>query len=152
MSRPESFAATVTIPVVDASAIGALLFGETDGAWVHRMTSGLTFVIPAMFHFELGNICWTKMRRHPGESTAVLDAWLAWNAQPPVAVMAVDLTDTMQLARDTSLTFYDASYLWLARDRATDLISLDAKLVRAARSLGVYAPSPTPHTTPRSRH
>jgi len=142
----------VTIPVVDASAIGALLFGETDGAWVHRMTSGLTFVIPAMFHFELGNICWTKMRRHPGESTAVLDAWLAWNAQPPVAVMAVDLTDTMQLARDTSLTFYDASYLWLARDRATDLISLDAKLVRAARSLGVYAPSPNPHTTPRSRH
>jgi predicted nucleic acid-binding protein len=140
------------IPVVDASAIGALLFGETDGAWVHRMTSGLTFVIPAMFHFELGNICWTKMRRHPGESTAVLDAWLPWNAQPPVAVMAVDLTDTMQLARDTSLTFYDASYLWLARDRATDLISLDAKLVRAARSLGVYAPSPTPHTTPRSRH
>lgn len=142
----------MTIPVVDASAIGALLFGETDGAWVHRMTSGLTFVIPAMFHFELGNICWTKMRRHPGKSTAVLDAWLAWNAQPPVAVMAVDLTDTMQLARDTSLTFYDASYLWLARDRATDLISLDAKLVRAARSLGVYAPSPTPHTTPRSRH
>ena len=142
----------MTIPVVDASAIGALLFGETDGAWVHRMTSGLTFVIPAMFHFELGNICWTKMRRHPGESTADLDAWLAWNAQPPVAVMAVDLTDTMQLARDTSLTFYDASYLWLARDRATDLISLDAKLVRAARSLGVYAPSPTPHTTPRSRH
>ncbi len=115
------------IPVVDASAIGALLFGEADGAWVHRMTSGLTFVIPAMF---------------------------ACNAEPPVAVMAIDLTDTMQLARDTSLTFYDASYLWLARDRAVDLISLDAKLVRAARSLGVYAPSPgdPSHTTPRSRN
>ncbi len=49
------------IPVVDASAISALLFGEADGAWVHRMTSGLTFVVPAMFHFELSNICWTKM-------------------------------------------------------------------------------------------
>jgi predicted nucleic acid-binding protein len=144
------------IPVVDASAIGALLFGEADGAWVHHMTSGLTFIVPAIFHFELGNICWTKMRRHPGESTALLDAWSAWNAQPPVVVMAIDLTATMQLARDTSLTFYDASYLWLARDHAADVISLDAKLVRAARSLGVYAPSPgdppTPHTTPRSRN
>jgi predicted nucleic acid-binding protein len=144
------------IPVVDASAIGALLFGEADGAWVHHMTSGLTFIVPAMFHFELGNICWTKMRRHPGESTALLDAWLAWNAQPPVVVMAIDLAATMQLARDTGLTFYDASYLWLARDHAADVISLDAKLVRAARSLGVYAPSPgdppTPHTTPRSRN
>ena len=140
------------IPVVDASAIGALLFGEADGAWVHHMTSGLTFIVPAMFHFELGNICWTKMRRHPGESTALLDAWLAWNAQPPVVVMAIDLTGTMQLARDTRLTFYDASYLWLARDHAADVISLDAKLVRAARSLGVYGDPPTPHTTPRSRN
>jgi predicted nucleic acid-binding protein len=143
-------------PVVDASSIGALLFGEADGAWVHRVTSGRTFVIPAIFHFELGNICSTKIRRHPGKSSALLDAWFAWNAEPPVAVMAIDLTDTMQLARDTRLTFYDASYLWLARDRAVDLISLDAKLVRAARWLGVYAPSPgdppTSHTTPRSRN
>ena len=143
------------IPVVDASAIGALLFGEGDGPWVHGMVSGLTFVVPAMFHFELGNVCWTKMRRYPDQSNALLNAWLRWNAQPPVAAMAVDLIDTMQLARETSLTFYDASYLWLARDRAVDLISLDAKLVRAAKSLGLYAPSPRDEAarqhTPRSR-
>ena len=144
------------IPVVDASAIGALMFGETDGPWVHGMTSGLTFVVPAMFHFELGNVCWTKMRRYPDQSKTLLNAWLSWNAQPPVAAMAVDLIATMQLAHETSLTFYDASYLWLARDRAVDLISLDTKLVRAARSLGVCAPSPgdgaVRHHTPCSRN
>jgi antitoxin FitA len=47
-------------------------------------------------------IRWAKMRRHPGESIVLLDAWLAWTAQPPV--VAIDLTDTMHLARDTSLT------------------------------------------------
>ena len=144
------------IPVVDASAIGALLFGERDGPWVHGMVSGLTFVVPAMFHFELGNICWTKIRRYPTSPTPCSAIWLRWNAQPPVAAMAVDLIDTMQLARETSLTFYDASYLWLAQDRAVDLISLDAKLVHAATSLGVYAPSPrdeaAPQHTPRSRN
>src|SRR3954451_16595627 len=121
--------------VVDASAIGAMLFGEPDGKWVHGMISGPTLMVPALFHFEIGNICWTKQRRHPGEANALLDAWLDWNAQPPVVVMAIDLAGTMQLAREHNLTFYDASYLWLTRDRSAQLISLDAKLVHAARAI-----------------
>lgn len=121
------------IHVVDASAIGALLFGEADGDWVRL-----------------------KLRRHPEEASALLDAWLDWNAQLPVAAMAIDFVDTMGLARKHNLTFYDASYLWLAQHRTTDLISLDAKLVRAARSIGLRGPAPadrsTRHTTPRSRN
>lgn len=140
--------------VVDASAVGAMLFGEPDGKWVHGLMSRPALIVPAMFHFEIGNICWTKLRRHPGEADALLAAWLDWNVQPPVAVMAIDLVETMQLAREHDLSFYDASYLWLTRDRSADLISLDAKLVRAARKLGLHAPAPdtTDHTTPRSRN
>jgi predicted nucleic acid-binding protein len=139
--------------VVDASAIGAMLFGEADGPWVHGLISGAALIVPAMFHFELGNICWVKIRRHPDDKDSLLSSWLDWNAQPPVVAMAVDLPVTLQLARDHGLTFYDASYLWLTRDRAADLISLDAKLVRAARSLGLHAPAPNDggHTTPRAR-
>jgi predicted nucleic acid-binding protein len=142
------------IHVVDASAIGALLFGEADGPWVRDLISGQVLLVPAMFHFELGNVCWLKLRRHPEEAGELLDSWLDWNAQPPVAAMAVDLLDTMRLAREHNLTFYDASYLWLAKERAEALISLDAKLVRAARSIGLRAPAPgdTDHTTPRSRN
>jgi predicted nucleic acid-binding protein len=142
--------------VVDASAIGAVLFGEQDGPWVHAMVSGPLLLVPGIFHFELGNACWTKLRRHPGEADALLNAWLDWNAEPPVTAVPVDPMITMQLARETNLTFYDASYLWLARDRAADLISLDARLVRAARRLGLHAPlpdnGPAHHTTPRSRN
>ena len=71
-------------------------------------------------------------------------------------VIDIDLIDTLRLARDQNLTFYDAGYLWLARERAADLISLDGQLVRAARRLGLYAPAPhdgpADHTTPRSRN
>jgi predicted nucleic acid-binding protein len=60
-----------------------------------------------------------------------------------------DPADTLRLAFETGLTFYDASYVRLAQDYDADLISLDAQLVRVARGLGLRAPAP--HTTPRSR-
>lgn len=42
-----------------------------------------------------------------------------------------------QLALRHRLTFYDASYLWLAIDRGVPLATLDAALVAAARREGV---------------
>ena len=142
------------IRVVDASAVAAMLFGEPDGPWVHALISGQLLFVPSIFHFELGNTCRMKSRRHPDKADALLTAWSDWNVQPPVTALAIDLTTTMELARDHNLTFYDASYLWLARDRASELISLDAQLVRVARSLGLHAPSPADggQITPRPRN
>jgi predicted nucleic acid-binding protein len=135
--------------VVDASAFGALLFGESAKSWVQDQTTGEVLVAPKILHFELGNVCWVKMRRNPDAADALLTAWTGWVSEPPVTVVDVDLIDALQLARAHHLTFYDASYLWLAQDRTADLISLDRQLVRVARSLGLHAPAP--HTTPHSR-
>ena len=139
--------------VVDVSAVAAMLFGEPDGPWVHALLSGAPLIVPGIFHFELGNTCRMKCRRHPDEAEALLANWMDWNSEPPVTSMATDLIATMHLARDHSLTFYDASYLWLAQNRTAELISLDKALVLAARSLGVQAPSPRDgdHTTPPPR-
>jgi predicted nucleic acid-binding protein len=126
------------IRVVDASAVAAMLFGEPDGPWVHARLSGQLLFVPRIFHFELGNTCRMKSRRHPDKAEELLTAWLYWNIQPPVTGMAIDLTTTMELARHHNLTFCDASYLWLAQNHASVLISLDAQLVRAARSLGLH--------------
>jgi predicted nucleic acid-binding protein len=146
----------MAVRVVDASAFGALLFGEAAKPWVQDQTRGAVLIAPPLLHFELGNVCWVKMRRNPNQADALLSAWLDWTEQPPVAVVDIDFIDTMRLARRHDLTFYDASYLWLAQERAGDLISLDRKLVRAARRLGIHAPvpreSPAGHTTPRSRN
>jgi predicted nucleic acid-binding protein len=130
------------VRVVDASAIAAMLFGEPDGPWVYRSIARHMLIAPSIFHFELGNICWVKSRRYPDQAAAALNAWLDWNAEPPLTAMATDLIATMELARGHDLTFYDASYLWLAQTQQTDLISLDAKLVRAACKIGIQAPSP----------
>ena len=141
--------------VVDASAIGALLFNEDAAPWVRDETFGEVLIAPGLFHFELGNICWKKMRQFPAQADTLQRNWMSWNIAPPVTIRDVDLSGTMQLAHAHNLTFYDASYLWLARDRAATLISLDAPLVKAARGLGLHAPqpgdAPARHTTPRSR-
>ena len=142
------------IRVVDASAVAAMLFGEPEGEWVRDQLTRQSLFVPAVFDFELGNTCRSKSRWHPEAAVTFLEAWLDWNSEPPVAALAVDLFATMDLARDHGLTFYDASYLWLARAREATLISLDAQLVRAARSLGLPAPSPNDpdQTPPRSRN
>jgi predicted nucleic acid-binding protein len=139
--------------VVDASAIAALLFNEGAALWVQDETFGELLLAPGLIHFELGNLCWKKMRRSPEQADALQRNWLNWNVSPPVTLIDTDLAGTIHLAHGHNLTFYDASYLWLAHDRSADLISLDAKLVRAARSLGLHAPAPDDggHTAPRAR-
>jgi predicted nucleic acid-binding protein len=126
--------------VVDASAIGALVFGEEAAPWVRAATEGQALMAPGLLAFELGNLCWKKMRRFPAEAEHFLLSWTVWQQADLVAVAETDAARTMQFARDYGLTFYDASYLSLAHDRAASLISLDAELVIAARKLGVDAP------------
>jgi predicted nucleic acid-binding protein len=140
--------------VVDASAIRALLFNENAAPWVQDETFGELLIAPVLFPFELGNLCWKKLRRFPAEAEALRRNWTKWNISPPVSLTDVELGGTMQLGHAHNLTFYDASYLWLAQDRGADLVSLDAPLVRAARSLGLHAPTPddTGHVTPSSRN
>jgi predicted nucleic acid-binding protein len=138
------------IRVVDASAIGALVLGEPEKPWVEALTNEVELIAPPLLVFELGNICWKKLRRFPQQADVLLAAWSAWCDAGLVRVEPTNPLQIMQLAGQHDLTFYDASYLWLAWDRTADLISLDRQLVHAARSLGLHAP--TPQTTPRSRN
>ena len=69
-----------------------------------------------------------------------------WCTSQLVRDEPINLIQTLRLAREHGLSFYDANYLYLAANRRTDLVSLDPRLTHAARSLGLHAP--TPHTTP----
>jgi predicted nucleic acid-binding protein len=46
----------------------------------------------------------------------------------------VDHVGALELALDSGLTVYDASYLWLARQLGAELVTLDKELGRAATS------------------
>lgn len=120
------------VRVVDASAIAALVFGEPDADDVARRIEGASLAAPMLMPFELANTCVRKIRTYPHERTALIEAYALW-PRLGIALRQVDDIAVVLLAGERSLTAYDASYLWLARDLACDLVTLDRRLARAYR-------------------
>jgi predicted nucleic acid-binding protein len=117
--------------VVDASALAALLFGEPAAEAIAGRLDGARLVAPGVLAFELANVCLVKCRRHPGQREALL-AGLKLRGRLGVEEIAVDHDAVVEIALETGLTAYDASYLWLARLFGADLVTLDKALGRAA--------------------
>lgn len=118
------------IKVVDASALAALLFAEPEADDVALQLSGTRLVAPALVWFELANVCLVKSRRHP-ELRAALAAAFRLRDRLVIEDVAVDQDAALELAMQTGLTVYDASYLWLARQLGAELVTLDRQLARA---------------------
>jgi len=120
----------MAIKIVDASAIAALVFGEPDAIEVAKRLSGATLVAPSLLSFEIASVCLKKMRRHPEQREALLEAHRLFG-QMGISQTEVDLNGVLILAEQTGLTGYDASYLWLARQLNAELVTLDKQLARA---------------------
>lgn len=120
----------MAVKIVDASAIAALLFGEPDAAEVATRLSGATLAAPALLPFEIASVCLKKMRRYPEQREALLVAHRLLS-QMSISQTDVDLSEILNLAEQTGLTSYDASYLWLARRLNAELVTLDKQLARA---------------------
>jgi predicted nucleic acid-binding protein len=121
----------IDVKVVDASALAALLFGEPEAEAVAARLDGARLVAPSLLAFEPANVCLVKCRRHPDQREALL-AGFRLRDRLGVEEIAVDHAGVLDLADQTSLTAYDASYLWLARRLGAQLVTLDAELGRAA--------------------
>lgn len=61
--------------VVDASALAAVLFGEPEGPKVAEQLGDSALVTPTLFSYEIANICWKKLRRHPEKRAALLEGY-----------------------------------------------------------------------------
>ena len=120
--------------VVDASAVGAVLFHEPDGPTIEAHTDGETLIAPHLIDFELANICWKRLRREPGKGTAIL-AMLSGLKSVGIKRVEVPATEIAALAVQTGLTAYDASYLWLAISQDVELVTLDDKLARVNHAM-----------------
>ena len=119
------------VRVVDASALAALLFGEPEAEAIAARLGKARLVAPTLMPYELANVCVVKCRRHPGERDALLAAF-GMRTKLRVEEVAVDHRAALTLALASGLTLYDATYLWLARELAADLVTLDRQLERAA--------------------
>jgi predicted nucleic acid-binding protein len=121
----------MSVLVVDTSALGALLFGEPRAEEMAEALSHGPIVAPALLWFELTSVCLRKLSIYPKQKEQILTAFLSAR-QLAIEVVEVNHPEVIELARETSLTSYDASYLWLALHLKGELITLDKKLLKAA--------------------
>lgn len=115
------------VKVVDASALGALLFGEPTAEDVAGAIGTAQLVGPVLLQYELGNVCWKKCQRHPSMADALRVALAAF-PELDVQLLDVQSPEVLELALRQRLSFYDASYAWLARTLGAPLVTLDARL------------------------
>ena len=120
----------MAVKVLDASALGALVFGEPEAEAVAETLSDSTLVAPYLLWFEVASIAFKKIARHPVYSKQIREAF-RMAEQLEIELLEVDHVEVMELAAKTRLTTYDASYLWLARATADELVTLDKRLLRA---------------------
>ena len=130
--RPWFAPSGMPVKVVDASAVGALLFGEPKGSAVASALEDADLAAPALLEVEISSVCLSKIRLHPDRREALLAA-LRLLPRLSIELFASDPPEIVLLADETGLTVYDAAYLWLAKRLGADLVTLDRRLAAAAR-------------------
>lgn len=119
------------VRVVDASALGALVFGEPKADEIAKSLTNVTMVAPSLLWYELASICLKKIKSHPAVSDQILKAF-SLARHLAIRIMEVDHSEVVELARAMGMTTYDASYLWLVFHLRGELVTLDEKIRKAA--------------------
>jgi len=115
------------LKVVDASALAALLFGESKAEAIADRLEGCSLAAPSLLRYEIGSVCFKKVARYPKKQSALLQA-LALMETMDIREVGVPIERVVRLARRERLTVYDAAYLWLSRELESELVTLDEKL------------------------
>jgi predicted nucleic acid-binding protein len=122
--------------IVDTSVLIAVLTGDPARDHLIARTQGADLLAPGSVHWEVGNAFSALLKRRRLK-LAEVQAALAAYAQIPIRVVDVDLAGALELADRFGLYAYDAYLMACARRQRAPLLTLDARLGRAAREAGV---------------
>lgn len=127
--------------VLDASAGLGLVMGRPERSSIAEALRRSDWIIsPSLYLYETANALWKyhgllglelgELRLKLEQATGLLDETIPAEELFPEA---------LRLACETSSPVYDAAYLAAARKRNAAVISLDQRLLTAARKLGIQA-------------
>jgi predicted nucleic acid-binding protein len=119
----------MSVTVVDASAVAAVLFDEPEAGPVIAGASG-ALLAPGLLRYELANVCELKLRKDPKQAKLTLQRYRLVSSLD-IEFAEPDWATLPLLARQWDLTAYDAAYLQLALKRKAPLVTLDARLAGA---------------------
>lgn len=119
--------------VVDASVLGSIVFQEPRAQEADDLIRGAALQAPQLLLYELTHIAQKKSLQYPDQRQAFqrsFEAALSMN----IRWREVDHSLVLELALETGLSTYDASYLYLARTLGLPLVTFDQQLQAAISS------------------
>jgi len=121
--------------VIDSSALMAHLLNEpynqpsiADAIQVFYLNQAVLYS-PLLLPFEVGNVlksCLTSKRHTAKEITQIHTHYL----KLPIKYVPVDFRTVLNTSTSLNLSYYDASYLTLAKKLKCPLLTLDQKLLK----------------------
>lgn len=118
--------------VVDASVLIAVIANEDEKEKLVAVTNEVELIAPLSVHWEIGNAFSSLLKRKRvtiDEALQAIEVYL----QIPVRFVEVELTESLELADELGLYAYDTYLLRCAEKYRLPLLTLDAKLVQAAK-------------------
>jgi predicted nucleic acid-binding protein len=121
---------------VDASVLSAFFLDEENGGKLQRLIeSNARFYAPSLWRFEVSNAVW-KRKAIPGDvAKGIIEK--TWS----FTVYGEDSTGWVEeaffLSRKNNITFYDSSYIAIAKFFGIHLWTLDKVQAKAAVGAGV---------------
>ena len=117
--------------IIDASFVLSFLLDETNvevESFFKKYAQGeINFIAPSLIKYEVGNGLRTKVMRKQlkkDEAEKLYDYFLGLEIQEENS----DFNQILDLAIKKNLSFYDASYISLAKDLSLQILSLDRDL------------------------
>jgi len=120
--------------VVDTSVIIAVIANEPEREALVELTTGADLIAPHSVHWEIGNAFSAMLRRERIKVEQAIQAVKLYQ-RIPIRFVDVELEESLQIADTLGIYAYDAYLIRCALKYKSPLISLDRKLVSAAKRM-----------------
>jgi predicted nucleic acid-binding protein len=121
---------------IDTSAVLAVLLHEPQRQALVGVTKDATLLAPGAVPWEVGNGLIAGFRRGRLTARDLHDAWVSFE-KIPLRLVEVRMTRALALAHRYGLYAHDAYVLEVARTQRAPLLTVDRRLLGAARDLDI---------------
>jgi predicted nucleic acid-binding protein len=120
--------------VVDTSVIIAVIANEPEKEALVELTKGANLIAPHSVHWEIGNAFSAMLKRERAKVEQAIQAVRLYQ-RIPIRFVDVELEESLKIADTLGIYAYDAYLIRCALKYKSPLISLDRKLVNAAKEM-----------------
>lgn len=124
--------------VVDCTVLADWAFGKESRkkASIALMEADPIWTAPMLIQFELGNVAWKACQFDSSWKPELVRQTLE-SASKLIHkyITDIDPTEILAIARELETTYYDATYIWLAKTLDTQLYTRDRNLAKKSNGI-----------------